>query len=140
MRRGYLAMKNGCWKDLKERYKKEGKSSEWTFEGIREAYEKVAKDEIGRLGIVQEILRKSTDFLRRIIAAVDGMAGVTLSYVCPHCNSFRLEDYMWWVSSGYGDGNHRKKSTATCFVRLLESTTNGERPTEYCGAARCEFQ
>ena len=50
----------------------------------------MAKDEIGRLGIVQEILRKSTDFLRRVTAPVGGMGGVTLSYVCPHCNSFPL--------------------------------------------------
>ena len=70
MRRGYLAMKNGCWEAFQERYRKEGKSSEWTFEGIREAHEKVAKDEIGRFGIVQEIQRKSTEFLRRIIAPV----------------------------------------------------------------------
>ena len=39
-------------------------------------------------------MRKSTDFLRRII-------GVTLSYVCSHC--------IWWVSTGHGDGNNRKK-------------------------------
>ena len=54
MRRGYLAMKNGSWEDCKEGYRKEGKSCEWTFERIREACEKVTKDEIGRLGIVQE--------------------------------------------------------------------------------------
>ena len=77
-----------------------------TFERIREAYEKVAKDGIGRLGIVQEILRKSTDFLRRIIAPV---GGVTLSYVCPSCNSFSCEDHSWWVSSGHDDGNNWKK-------------------------------
>ena len=40
------------------------------FERIREACEKVAMNDIGRLGIAQEILRKSTDFLRRIIAPV----------------------------------------------------------------------
>ena len=99
MRRGYLAMKNGSWEEFKERYRKEGKSSEWTLERIREAYEKVAKDEIGRLGIVQEILRKSPDFFR-VIAPVCGMGGVTFSYVCPHCNSVPLEDYSWWVSTG----------------------------------------
>ena len=59
MRRGYLAMKNGSWEDFKERYRKEGKSSEWTLERVRESHEKVAKDEIGRLGISQEILRKT---------------------------------------------------------------------------------
>ena len=37
-------------------------------------------DDIGRLGIAQEIQsKKNTDFLRRIIAPVDGMGEVTLS-------------------------------------------------------------
>ena len=45
----------GFW----EEYGKEGKLCEWTFERIREAYVKVADDDTGRLGIVQEILRKT---------------------------------------------------------------------------------
>ena len=52
-------------------------------------------DEIGRLSIAQEMLRKRTDFLRRIIAPVDGMGGVTLSYLYPHCNCFQLDDDVW---------------------------------------------
>ena len=40
----------------------------------------------------------STDHLRRIIAPVGGQGGVTVSFLCPHCNSFPLEDYVWWVS------------------------------------------
>ena len=95
MRKSYIAMRDD--------------NSEWTLERIREAYEKVARDEVGRMGIVQEILRKRTDFLRRIIAPVDGMRGVTLSYICPHCNNFPVEDCTWRVSTGHGDGNNRKK-------------------------------
>ena len=34
-------------------------------------------ERIGRLGIVQEILRKFTDFLRRVIAPLGGTGGVT---------------------------------------------------------------
>ena len=64
-------------------------------------------DDIGRLSIAQEILRKM--FLRRTIAPVDGMGGVTVSYVCPHCNCFPLDDFIWWISTGHGDGNNRKK-------------------------------
>ena len=63
----------------------------------------MARDDIGRLGIVQENLRKHTDFLRRVIAPVGGLGGVTLSYVCPQCNCFPLENYSWWVSTGHGD-------------------------------------
>ena len=88
MRRAYIAMKHGNWESFKEEYREEEKSSEWTLERIREACEKVATDGIGRLAIVQEILRKSTDVLRRVIAPVGGMGGIALSYVCPHCNRY----------------------------------------------------
>ena len=50
-------------RDFTEGYRKEGKSCEWTLERIREACEKVAKDEIGRLGIVQDILMEKHGFL-----------------------------------------------------------------------------
>ena len=50
------------------------------------------------MSTVQEIMLRSTDYLWRIIAPVGGQGGVTMSYLCPHCNSFPLEDYVWWVS------------------------------------------
>ena len=94
----------------KERYRKEEKSSEWT---TSKEYAKLTRKwqrmKLDVRAIVQEILRKSTDFLRRVIAPVGGMGGVTWSYVCPHCNSFLLEDYIWSVSRGHGDGNNGKK-------------------------------
>ena len=124
MRRGYLAMKIDTGR--KE------KSSEWTFEGIREAaYEKVAKDEIGRFGIVQEILRKSTDFLRRIIAP-SRWNGRSHFVVCLST----LQQFLPWRTTlgGFLQGTAmdttESRSIATCFVRLVEATTNGERPTE----------
>ena len=101
-------MKHDNWESFKEDCRKEAKLWEWTFERIREVYEKVAVDDIGRVSIAQEIQRKSTDFLRRIIAPVDGMGGVAFSHVCPHCNCFTLCDYILWVSTGHGDGNNRK--------------------------------
>ena len=67
--------------------------------GTQEAVGKVAKDEARRLSIVQTILLRSTHYLRRIIAPTGGQGGVTLSYLCPHCNSFPLEDCFWWVSA-----------------------------------------
>ena len=76
---------------------------------LKEAYEKVALEDVGRLNVAREIMRKSTDFLRRITAPVDGIGRVTLSYVCPHCSFVPSEDYIWWVSSGHGDGSNRKK-------------------------------
>ena len=130
MRRSCLAMKNGCWDDFKERYRKEEKSSEWTLERVREACEKVAKDEVGRVGIVQGLLRKNTDFLRRVIAPVDGMGGVTLSYVGQFCNSFPLEDYTTWVSTGRGDGNNRQEALQLMVCGLWRIIRR-ERPIEY---------
>ena len=60
----------------------------------------MAKDEAESLNMVQGIVLKNTDFLRRIIAPAGGQGGVTLSYLCPRCNSFSLENYIWWVSAG----------------------------------------
>ena len=59
MRRVYNAMKHGNWKSFKEECRKEGKHCGWTLERIREAHEKVAMDDIGRLGIAQEVLGKA---------------------------------------------------------------------------------
>ena len=113
MRRAHIAMKHCKWESFKEEYRKEGKLCEWTFERFHEAYDKVAMEDIGRLSIAQDFSRKNTDFLTRIIAPVDGMGGVTLSYCCPHCSCFPLGNDMWWVSTGHGDGNNRKKKQCT---------------------------
>ena len=58
------------------------------FRKNTKAYEKVANDEAGSLNIVQGILLKSTDFLWRIFAPSGGQGGVTMSSLCPNCNSF----------------------------------------------------
>ena len=74
------------------------KASEWAFDRTKEAFKQVAQDEEEKVSSVQEIMFKSTDCLRRIIAPVGGQGGVTMSYPCPICNSFPLGDYVWWVS------------------------------------------
>ena len=74
------------------------KASEWAFDRIKEAFDLVAKDEAENMSIVQEIMLRSTDYLRRIVAPVGGQGGVTMSYLCPHCNSFTREDYVREVS------------------------------------------
>ena len=56
------------------------KASEWAFDRIKEASEKVAQDEAEKVvSIVQEIMLTSTDNVRRIIAPVGGQGGVTMS-------------------------------------------------------------
>ena len=98
MKKGFTALKNGTREEYKETFKEKMSASEWAFDGINEAFDLVAKDEVEEMSIVQEIMHRSTDYLRRIIAPVGGQGVVTLSYLCPHCNSFPLEDYVWQVS------------------------------------------
>ena len=62
-------------------------ASECAFDRIKEAFDLVAKDEVEKISIVQEIMLRSTDYLRRIIAPVGGQRCVTMSYLCPNCNS-----------------------------------------------------
>ena len=79
----------------------------------------MVKDEAKSLNIVQGIMLKSKDVLRRIIAPGGGEGGVTPSYLCPHCNSVLLEDYMW------------ERCTAVGGAQSVEINVNGERPTVY---------
>ena len=88
MKKGFAALKNGTFKEKM-------KASEWAFDRIKEAFDLVAQEEAREVSIVQEIMFKSTDYLRRITAPVGGQGGVTMSYLCPHCSSFPLEDYVW---------------------------------------------
>ena len=105
---------------------------EWAIERIREAFEKVAKYEAGSLTIAQGIVLKSADFLRRVIEPAGGQGGVTLLYLCPHCNCSPLEDYIWWVSTSKGDSNNKKdRSAAVGGVQSVEKNMNGKHPTGY---------
>ena len=130
---GFIPFKNGIWEEYEDKtlFRREMKATEWAFERIKEAFELVAQDEARKVRIVQEIMIKSTDYLRRITAPVGGHGGVTMSHSCPHCNSFPLEDYIWWVSGRKGSN---KWWCAICGEKLrLEATkqvrgcTNGSK-------------
>ena len=98
MKKGFTAVKNGTWEEYQETFKEKLKASEWAFDRIKEAFDLEAKDEVGKISILQEIVL--TDYLRRIIASVGGQGGVTMSSLCPYCNGFPLEDYVWGVYAG----------------------------------------
>ena len=51
-----------------------------------ERFSEVEQEDEGRLSTAQDIWRKSTDVLRRIIVPVEEQGGVTSSCVCPHCH------------------------------------------------------
>ena len=77
------------------------------------SYFQAKQDDDQRHRIVQQIVQKCTDVLRRTIVPVEGQGGVTQSYVCRHCQRYPLEDYIllgldgarekqcnWWVRGG----------------------------------------
>ena len=110
MKKGFTALKSDEYKCI---FRVEVKATEWAFDRIEEAFEQVAQDEARKMSIVQEIIIRSTDYIRRIIAPVGGQGGVTMSYLCPHCNSFTLgrlhlvcfrrEKHTTWLCAICGD-------------------------------------
>ena len=100
IKHGFCALKSGEWEEYKNTFRTEVKGLEWTFDRMKETFEKVAKDEVRKLSTVQEIMIRSTGHLRRIIAPAGGQGGVTMAYMCPYCYSYPVEDYVWWVSGG----------------------------------------
>ena len=92
------------------------KASEWAFDRIKKAFNLVAQDEAEKMSIVQEIMLRRTNNLRRIIAPVGGQGGVTTSFLCPHCNST------------FGGGKSTKWWCAICGERYgSKSWQSGER-------------
>ena len=98
MKQAFLALKGGDWEEYKSIFRGQAKATEGAFDRMQEAFKKVAKDEARKTSTVQEIMTRSTDHLRRIIAPAGGQGGVTMSYLCPHCNTCPMED--WWFSGG----------------------------------------
>ena len=80
MRRAYG--NSGDWENYLEVFLKDDRLSMWAYENMREGYDEVGLEDEVRVSIAQDIPRKSTDFLKRIIAPSDGVGGVTLSFVC----------------------------------------------------------
>ena len=119
MRRVYNAPRSGnCECQNEEFQKKKGKHSET---GKYESERILQEGCLGRHRPSEHCARDSPlkhGFLRRIIAPVSAVGGVTLSFVCPHCRLFPLEDYFWWVSSWHGDGNTRKKKQCNWWCGL----------------------
>ena len=83
MKKGFTALKSGDWEEYKSIFRAEVKATEWAFDRIKEAFEQEAQDEAEKLRIVQDIMIRSTDHLRRIIPPVGGQGGVTMSCLCP---------------------------------------------------------
>ena len=81
----YNAGKSGDWATSVDVFGN-GKLSIWTSAKVRECDNEVEQEDENRLSIAHDILRKSTDFLRRIVMPVEGQGGVTVSYTCPHCH------------------------------------------------------
>ena len=60
VRKGFTALRDGSWEEFKGGCREKETSSERTLEKMREACDKVEREDIGRLGIVQEILKVRT--------------------------------------------------------------------------------
>ena len=98
-KQGFVAQKSGDWEEYKSIFRTDVKAAEWAFDRIKEAFEQVAQDEARKLSTVQEMMIRSTDYLRRTIAPVRRQGGVTMSHLRPHCNSFpfgRLHLVVLW--------------------------------------------
>ena len=124
MKCGYFAFQGGDWEAYQSIFKVEIRATEWAFERKREAFGKVAKDEAERLNMVQGIMSKSADFLRRVIHRAsrrtrrchDVVSGTKLQQFSP---------------GGLGVVDFSSEEAPQLVVRSLWKNMIGERPTGY---------
>ena len=97
----------------------------WMMSKLKESCYQPRQEDDQRKSIVQQVLARSTDLLRRIIAPVKGHGGVILSHFCPHCHRILIENFFWFrlVERNMSEkGNGRSDDGAHGQDRQLEST------------------
>ena len=109
VRRAVNAGRADDWSELM----KSEELNPWMIAKLKASYGQATQDDDECKSIVQQIMQKSTDFLRRIVVPVEGQGGVALSHVCPDCHRYPLEDYIKWVSLGYTAKSRKKQSGGT---------------------------
>ena len=65
MKQAFFALKGGDWEEYKSIFRVQAKATEWAFDRIQEAFEKVAKDEARKLSTVQKYVKKYRLFSSR---------------------------------------------------------------------------
>ena len=91
MRRACYAEKSDDWKNSLDEFLGNDILSIWVIAKVKEIYSEVEQRDEGRRSIAQDILWKSTEFQRRIIAPVGGQGAGTLSCVCLIAADARLK-------------------------------------------------
>ena len=98
-------------------FRNEVNVSGWGFDRRKEALEQVAKDEARKLSIVQEIMIRSTDYWRRIIAPAEGKEALRC-HICA-----RIVTVSRWKTT-FG-GSLGEKGVTIGGARFLEKSTTG---------------
>ena len=120
MKKGFTALKDGTWEEFQETFSEKMRASEWAIDRMKEAFDLAAK-EAEKMSIAQEIMLKSTDYLRRIIAPFGGQGGVTMSSCARTATVSSLK-----VVFG---GSLLERSTPASGVRFVEKSTIGSNRT-----------
>ena len=87
----------------------------WMMAKLWESYYQARQENDPRKSNAQKVMKKSTDFLRRIIAQLKDR-------VCPHCHRCPREDHIWWVSMRHG------RNSAIGGERRAAASTTGGKP------------
>ena len=89
-------------------------------------HRKMEDRHVEALSVVQQILSKSTDHMRRIVGMGQGQE-VTLTYVCPHCNCSPTS-FFGGSRRDTGFRTNTRRNSATGGAQLLEDSTIGGSP------------
>ena len=122
MKQGFPCVaRRGHGKNTKH-FTTEVKATELAFDRIKEAFEKVAKDEARKLSTVQETMMRSTDYLRRILAPAERSKETLRCHTCA-----RIVTVSRWKTT-FG-GSLGEKGVTIGGVRIVEKSTTGSNQT-----------
>ena len=122
------AIQAGKARDWSE-WLKSDKLNAWTSAELQKCHSEVKQEDDEQESIVQQILQKSTDFLRRIIVPVGGQGGVTLSSL----SSLSAEkQHLVGLDKAGRQWQERRRSSATGSARCAAASAIGGTRMECC--------
>ena len=101
----------------------------WLVSTLNKCFRRAMLNDANKFEVLKNVMLKSSDLLR-IIDSDTEAGSLTVSYVCPHCGLFLIEDFIWWVTEEHIEKT-RGGDSAIGGVQRVEDSTTGEEQTVY---------
>ena len=114
------------WSKLKE----DRSVTVWVVGTLKSCVRGAISNDANKFEVSRTLCGKVVIFFEKIIVSGAEARSLTMSYVCPRCGLFTIEDFICWVADEHWE-KARRENRAIGGVQRAEDSTTGETQTGY---------